>query len=275
MKKIFKFIKSVLKVILGRSSIVDISNITFSGWKMATGSYTPWQSGDANILSKSFESCDIELMRHVIEKNITLTQFNPKTVHLEVPQLKWRHFVVYWTASLASNLKTSEHKNFAEMGVCDGLTAYFASHARKNNCCDGDFYLYDSWDEMVSGLLTESEKQSAGAYAYLNINNTKKNLSLCDNEKFVFVEGYIPESFKLNLNPQTLAWLHIDLNSSIPTVASLDFFWDKILTGGIILFDDYAWPGYEDTKLKVDQWCLDKSVSVFHMPTGQGLLFKP
>ena len=39
---------------------------------------------------------------------------------------------------------------------------------------------------------------------------------------------------------------------------TLKFFYDKIESGGIILFDDYAYEGYEDTRIVVDDFLNNK-----------------
>ena len=88
------------------------------------------------------------------------------------------------------------------MGVSDGLTALYASRARQSLFCGGEFFLYDAWEGMRPDLLTEGEGRSAGSYSYLDIENTKKNLDLCSGDRFVFVKGYIPESFARSRNPE-------------------------------------------------------------------------
>ena len=55
---------------------------------------------------------------------------------------------------------------------------------------------------------------------------------------------------------------------------TLKFFYDKIENGGIILFDDYAYEGYEDTRIVVDDFLNNKNVQFFQLPTGQAIFFK-
>jgi len=97
---------------------------------------------------------------------------------------------------------------------------------------------------------------------------------LCGKDNFVFNKGYVPESFSHSRNPESLAWIHIDLNSSIPTIASLDYFWDRLLPGGLVLLDDFAWPGYEDTRTEVEKWCERQGLDILQFPTGQALITK-
>jgi len=268
------FLKKIAKVVLGRSVIVDIvPPIEFVGWKMATGTIPPWSKGGSNALAIAFSKCDTELAANVLARKVILTQFRQASVSTEVAQLRWRHYIVYWSATVASSL-AGEHKNFVEMGVCDGLTAWYASRARQNINCGSEFFLYDAWEGMRSDLLAASEEKSAGSYSYLDIKNTKKNLALCGSDKFVYVKGYIPESFSQSRHPEQIAWMHIDLNSSIPTIASLNFFWDRLMTGGVVLLDDFAWPGYEDTRVEVEKWCESRSLDILQFPTGQALLTK-
>ena len=269
------FLKKFVKLALGRASIVDIwPPIAFVGWRMATGTSPPWSEGGSNALATAFSRCDHELGSYLASKEVVLTQFQPQSVEVEVAQLRWRHYLVYWTATQASRIDGGEARNFVEMGVCDGLTAWYASKARQRLKCGGTFFLYDAWEGMRPDLLTASESRSAGSYSYLDIENTRKNLSLCGRDNFFFNKGYIPESFSQSSNPESIAWMHIDLNSSIPTIASLDYFWDRLLPGGIVLFDDFAWPGYEDTRTEVEKWCHSRGQDLFQFPTGQAAIFK-
>ena len=101
----------------------------------------------------------------------------------------------------------------------------------------------------------------------------KKNL-IFYKDNIIFNKGFIPNIFTQSNNPQHLSWLHIDLNSSMPTKESLKFFYPLLQSGGVILFDDYAGIGYEDTKVEVDNFLLDKKGQFLHIPTGQGFFIK-
>ena len=268
------FWKKVVKVFLGKASMVEFNPVIFDGWKMATGTQVPWHEGGGNQRSRAFADCDTRLAQLIASKKIRLTQFQSQSVDLEVAALKWRHYFVYWTASEASQIRTSDDRNFVELGVCDGLTAWYAADARIQQRCDGQFYLYDAWAGMRADLLTNSEKASEGSYAYLNLENTQHNLAFIGADDFVYNKGFLPESFATCPNPATVAWLHIDLNSALPTIASLNFFWDRMLTGGLVLFDDFAWPGYEDTRRQIEAWSDQRGIGILHLPTGQALISK-
>lgn len=192
----------------------------------------------------------------------------------ELDGLTWRHYFVYWSAVHSIWNTKIKNKNFAEFGVCDGLTAFYAISAAKRSCLPFGIHLYDAWEGMKNELLLDSEKSSVGSYAYLNSDNTKNNLSYLDVKQLVFHKGFIPEVFNVAKNPENLVWAHIDLNSAMPTLSTLERFWDLLEVGGLVLLDDFAWPGYEDTQLEVEKWSIDKKCNILHLPTGQAVIFK-
>jgi hypothetical protein len=241
------------------------SRLTFMGWGMTTMTNTPW-TDPMNNISVDFLRAHNNLVTLVRDGKFKLSQFDTidnKEVLLR--GLMWRHFIVYWSARYAS-FTTS--KNLAECGVCDGLTIYFALSAV------GDGYkawLYDAWEAMDGDRLLASEQAYAGDYGYLSIDQTKTNLAAFDT---VFIKGFIPESFTQGAKPSNVAWLHIDLNASTPTLDSLNEFYNSMPSGGVILFDDYASKGFVDTKKIVDAFFSDKKGIFLHVPTGQGIFFR-
>jgi len=189
-------------------------------------------------------------------------------------ELNWRHYIVFWSATYAIKNTKIEQTNLVECGVCDGLTIFYAISAVKSlgKLCNA--YLYDAWDAMKEESLLESEKDSAGQYSFLNVKATEKNLSIFDSSTLYFNKGYIPDSFKTAQNPENLVWLHIDLNASASTLDALNYFWDKLENGGLVLFDDYALPGYQDTQRLIEEWFASKTGTLLHLPTGQAMIIK-
>ena len=51
-------------------------------------------------------------------------------------------------------------------------------------------------------------------------------------------------------------------------------FYDRVASGGVILFDDYGWDAYIDTRRIIDEFFKDKPGILFEFPTGQAIYFK-
>ena len=52
----------------------------------------------------------------------------------------------------------------------------------------------------------------------------------------------------------------------------LEYIFDKMTKGGIIILDDYGWMAYEDQMTKEKKFFNDKNLKVLELPTGQGMV---
>ena len=93
-----------------------------------------------------------------------------------------------------------------------------------------------------------------------------KNVSL--------IEGSIPETLP-QVRAEKIAYLHLDMNCSTPEIAAIEFFWERLVPGGFVLLDDYAYFGYLSQKLAMDQFAQEKGIKILSLPTGQGFLVNP
>jgi hypothetical protein len=239
--------------------------------------YPPWKNvfpGCELADIRGFLKTD-EYLRSIVQQGkFVLSQFaESPNKDVVLDELRWRHYLVYWSALYAAQNTATSKKNYAECGVCDGLTIFYAINAAKTVSNDSAAYLYDAWEEMKAEYLLPSELGSAGAYSYLSIEQTRKNL-IDHREMVIFNKGYLPGSLQISENPKTIIWLHIDLNSATPTEESLEYFYDKLVAGGVVLLDDYGWAGYTDTKRVVDRFFVNKEANLLQLPTGQAMVFK-
>jgi hypothetical protein len=65
------------------------------------------------------------------------------------------------------------------------------------------------------------------------------------------------------------------MNNYLPEVAAFNYFWERLVPGAFVLFDDYAYKGYEPQKVALDAAAAAKDLKIVSLPTGQGLLIKP
>jgi len=254
-----------------------------TGWGMATSTALPWERDSSTDLTGiQFAEVNQLLLNKIKNNSFILSQWQyegggyraePSKL---LDDLLWRHYLVYWTAKFSTRFTSSSRCNLVEAGVCDGLTVNFAISAVESELGkDAHFevFLYDAWAEMKKEFLTETENLNIGDYAYLSIEQTKSNLN-ASNDRCSFIKGYIPNVFIENPGPDEISWLHIDLNSSMPTLKTLEHFLPKLLPGGIVLFDDYGKNRYEETKAVADKFCSQFDGLLMPFPTGQAIFFK-
>ena len=241
---------------------------TFVGWGMQTNSQLPWIDEYQGV---EFRLAVKEIKEKFV-KNEKIPIYN-KNIYDET---LWRHWNISFAINFALKFAKSNEFNLAECGVADGLSAFYALRevqSKLNKIQNYSMHLYDFWGDMRKQDLLESELSGLGTYKGLDIELTKKNLQEFSNH-LVYHPGHIPDSFnKLPENPETITYLHIDLNAVKPTISALEFFLPKLVIGGVIIFDDYGSIGHPDTKIEIDQFFSDKSGILMKSPTGQAIYF--
>ena len=68
--------------------------------------------------------------------------------------------------------------------------------------------------------------------------------------------------------------MHIDMNNAAAEIGALDFLWDRMVPGAMLVFDDYGWEAYRTQKLAEDAWLGARGFQVIELPTGQGIVIK-
>lgn len=238
----------------------------FSGWGMSTLHEHPW--------TDEFKEQVFRNAHEDIKKNFL---FNRKISEIDsknIDSLLWRDWIISYAIRHTIKFAKINEYNFCECGVGVGVTAFVALREIKaQNIEKFSFHLYDAWDAMKKEHLSDSELSSVGRYRGLDINITKKNLSEF-NANIIYHKGYVPESFKnLPESPNSIIYLHIDLNSARPTFSALEFFFPYIVPGGVIIFDDYGDRAFKDIKKIVDKFFSEKPGMLLKLPTGQAIYF--
>ncbi|MGH8163034.1 MAG: TylF/MycF/NovP-related O-methyltransferase, partial [Rhodanobacteraceae bacterium] len=88
------------------------------------------------------------------------------------------------------------------------------------------------------------------------------------------VRGEVPDTLAAFPADRKVAFLSIDMNILLPEIAALDFFWDRLLPGGIVLLDDYGWASHADQRAGFDAFARAQGTLVLTLPTGQGMLIR-
>jgi hypothetical protein len=262
-----KFFPSRLNELIERI-FKDEEPYTFKGWQMTTCQAIPWgEDNEENFLIQT---------NNAIKKNFSFTISHRRAM---MDQLLWRHWNVSYAIRHAIEFIEKKDLEFVECGVADGITCYFAISELRRQLKMGKInkfhmHLYDSWGPMRAQELTGDEVRMVDKYEGLSLERTKKNLSKF-NDDIIYHQGYIPESLTMTPPPpNSIAYLHIDLNSAKPTLGVLEFYFPRLLKGGVILFDDYGWKGYEESKEKIKEFFEDKPGILLLMPTGQAIYYR-
>lgn len=143
------------------------------------------------------------------------------------------------------------------------------------------FYLLDTFqgidlryvlDGEIRHAVDMNETMLESGFYVQGVESVEANFSQWKNIRII--EGSIPETLN-QVETKSVAYLHLDMNCAPPEITALNFFWDRLLPGAIVLIDDYGFGGHEAQKHAMNAFAKEKDVMIAALPTGQGLLIKP
>ncbi len=190
----------------------------------------------------------------------------------------WRVHTGLWAASLASHLAG----DFVECGVNKGFMSSAIMELLDWNSQGRVFYLLDTFQgvderylsqaDLDVGVIERNRRDIVSGFYTFDVESVKRNFVQWHGVKLIV--GPIPETLP-QIDASEIAFVHLDLNCSLPEVAAAECLWDRVVPGGVILMDDYGYIGYRSQKLGMDKFARSKGLQILSLPTGQGLLIKP
>jgi hypothetical protein len=188
--------------------------------------------------------------------------------------IQWRIHVLCWAAKHAMNLEG----DFVDCGVHTGIFARAVVNYINFQESSKKYFLLDTFNGLDENYSNEKELQRNKLMGYdkedpdllyEQVVNTFKGFNV------KIIKGAVPETLKY-VNSDKICYLSVDMNCVDPEVAALEYFWDKMVSGGVIILDDYGYANStNDQKKAHDLFALSKNVQILTLPTCQGLLIKP
>ena len=192
-------------------------------------------------------------------------------------QWHWRVHVGLWAAASAAKLAG----DFVECGVNRGFMSSAIMNLLQWDSTGRKFYLLDTFSgvderyvfpEEKANVMERSAQRIARGANTLDVQGVRDNFSEWKNAEIVV--GPIPETLPA-ITSEQIAFLHLDLNCSLPEVAAIETLWDRLTPGAFVLLDDYAYAGFRSQKLGIDRFARSRNIAVLSLPTGQGLIIRP
>ncbi len=89
--------------------------------------------------------------------------------------------------------------------------------------------------------------------------------------QYTLYKGWIPDRFN-EVKDEKFSLVHIDVDLYEPTFAALEFFYPRMVNGGIIVCDDYGSEACPGALKAMDDFFTKQHKTVIHLTTGQGLV---
>jgi len=191
---------------------------------------------------------------------------NSRDLHIE-----WRALVCIWAAKHAQFLPG----DFVECGVNTGIMSLAICNFIDFNSTGKKFFLFDTFEGIPPEQMSETERSARteeNEQFYEDCYETaRRNFSTFDGA--VLVRGKVPETLN-SVSIDRVCYMSIDMNIAYPEIAAIEFFWDKLVPGAIVVLDDYGWLNYSEQKVAMDEFAKKNNIFILTLPTGQGLIIK-
>lgn len=183
--------------------------------------------------------------------------------------IPWRMHVLYWAGNYAKNIPG----DFVDCGVNTGFCARSLMHYIGFEKLNKKYYLLDTFYGLDPRFSSQEEMETHKHFKYEEQDNYERVKKTFSQFNVEIVKGAIPETLP-RVKTDSICFLHLDMNTALPEVAALEYFWNKISKGGVVLFDDYGFKGHLPQKEAADAWAKKIGVEILSLPTGQGLIIK-
>lgn len=183
--------------------------------------------------------------------------------------IRWRMWIMTACARQCAGLPGA----FAEFGVYRGGCAYMIlDQARLRT--DQEFFLFDTFSGIPDTNLTSEEVQAGfgGRLADTSVSHVEQVLGRWLHQ-IRPVEGDVFATLEAT-ETGPLAFCHLDLNASAPSLRALQYAYSRLLPSAMIVMDDYTQHEFSEQRRIVDEFFADKPEIPLALPTGQGLIVK-
>jgi len=178
-----------------------------------------------------------------------------------------------WCADKAISLPADSI--FVELGtgkgyVMSGILGSF--EFLKIDMKERGVFLFDTFEAHATDFKSEqSESLGRNIYYAESFKSVEENFSHYKNVRLV--RGKLPRTLEV-IKHERIAFLHIDLNAPEIEVDCLKILWERIIPGGVVLIDDFAYNGFEYTTKLFNEIASEIGVSILTTASGQGIIVK-
>jgi hypothetical protein len=179
-------------------------------------------------------------------------------------------------------LRKGLSNDFAECGCWKGHSTYIISSLLRDQGFANRFHVFDSFEGGLSDKSPEDQNklyvEDTDSIAHQkkvfssNLEAVQETLT-----EFSFVdlyEGWIPDRFN-EIEDRKFSFVHIDVDLYQPTLDSLEFFFPRLDTDGVVVIDDYGFSAFPGAKQATDEFLKrNEHQMLYEIPTGGAFIIK-
>lgn len=159
----------------------------------------------------------------------------------------------------------SKNSNFAECGTYAGMSVHFTA-----DLCTKRFIGIDSFEGV-----SEPGEYDTDYFKTLKLDIpmefAEKTMAEGNHSNVELYKGWIPEVFN-TIDDLTYSYVNIDVDLYQPTKDSIEYFWPRLIPGGVLICDDYG--SYKTIGARKAMIDFFGQENIFEIPTGQAIVYK-
>jgi|SRR5450631_1173683 len=156
----------------------------------------------------------------------------------------------------------------AECGVYKGGTAYLLAELAKQY--GRELFLFDTFAGMPeTNPLKDLHRK--GDFSDTSVDLVQIYLSPFDNIRFF--PGFLPSTLE-SVADSLFAFVHVDLDIYDAILSVTQFFYPRLASGAVLIYDDYGFSSCPGARAAVDEFFVDKPEIVQALSSGQCLVRK-
>ncbi|MEO7981557.1 MAG: TylF/MycF/NovP-related O-methyltransferase [Sporichthyaceae bacterium] len=155
----------------------------------------------------------------------------------------------------------------AEVGVYRGGTALLIARAVERGT---RVHLFDTFTGMPDADVTR-DMHRAGDFADTSLEAVRSLFA--DNPDVVLHPGFFPDTAAPE-GDRKFRLVHVDVDIHRSVLDCCEFFYPRLVPGGVLVFDDYGWTSTVGARDAVDDFFSGRYETPVYLPTGQALVLK-
>ena len=159
----------------------------------------------------------------------------------------------------------------AECGSYVGVSAWFMAREIGGS----DFFLFDSFEGLSEPKTQDQSPSDVPQWMAGDLASTEELLkrNLAEFENVHILKGWIPDRFA-EVGDRQFKLVHIDVDLYQPTLDSLEFFYHRMIPGGVIIMDDYGFENCPGAHQAAITFMKNRSENIIQLTTGQGVIIR-
>ena len=159
----------------------------------------------------------------------------------------------------------------AECGCYVGVSAWFMA----SEIGSSEFFLFDAFEGLPEPATHDMSPNGVHQWRAGDLASTEELLrrNLAEFENIHVLKGWIPDRFD-EVGDRRFKLVHIDVDLYQPTLDSLEFFYDRMIPGGVIIMDDYGFENCPGAHQAAITFMKNRSENIIQLTTGQGVIIR-